>query len=59
MTSAQFLDVGADFISLDNFVPTGDDTSDNIATQTLDAFGREVATYLWIDWAGDNSDQEA
>ena len=59
MTTAQFLDVGSSSVNLDMLAPTGDDTSDNVAVQTLDAFGREVATYLWINWAGEGGDQEA
>lgn len=44
---------------LQSIKPTGADVSDNIVIQTLDAYGRTVDSYLWIDWAGDESDQEA
>ena len=37
----------------------GDGTSDTVAVQTLDAFGRAVDTYIWCDWAGDDADKEA
>ncbi len=59
MSSAQFMDVGASTVSLESFTPKGDDVSDNVMIQTLDAYGREVATYQWINWAGDSGDQEA
>lgn len=59
MSSAQFMDVGASTVSLESFTPKGDNVSDNVMIQTLDAYGREVATYQWINWAGDSGDQEA
>ena len=46
-------------ISLQDIIATGSDVSDNVVIQTLDAYGRTVDSYLWIDWAGDESDQEA
>ena len=46
-------------MDLQAIIPTGDDTSDNVFIQTLDAAGRTVDSYGWINWAGDNSDQSA
>ena len=46
-------------VDLQDIIPTGDDTSDNVFIQTLDAYGRTVDSYGWINWAGDNGDQEA
>lgn len=46
-------------VNLQEILPTGDDLSDNINIQTLDAYGRTVDSYLWIDYAGDEGDQEA
>ncbi len=48
-----------DGLALQSIKPTGDDTSDNVFIQTLDAYGRTVASYGWINWAGANSDQSA
>ena len=46
-------------VNLQDILPIGDNTSDNVAIQTLDAYGRAVDTYVWCDWAGENFDQEA
>ena len=35
---------------LEALSPTGEDTSDNVAIQTLDAAGYTVDNYLWNDW---------
>ena len=60
MVSAQFINIGAETATpLQSIKPTGDETSDNVAIQTLDAYGRTVANYLWVNWAGDEGDQEA
>ena len=60
MLTPQFLNVGSDVaVPLQSIKPTGDDVSDNVNIQTLDRAGRTVDSYLWINWAGDNSDQEA
>lgn len=60
MTTPQFLNVGsAEGMPLQSIKPTGDDTSDNVNIQTLDAYGRTQVTYLWVNWAGDEGDQEA
>ena len=60
LATPQFINVGADTtIPLQSIRPTGDDTSDNVSVQTLDAYGRTATSYMWINWAGDESDQEA
>jgi len=60
IVSPQFLNVGATGnLPLEALVPTGDNLSDNVFIQQLDAFGRTVVEYGWVDWAGDSGDQEA
>ena len=60
MAAPQFVNVGStEAIPLQSIKPTGDDTSDNVNIQTLDAAGYTVSTYLWVNWAGDEGDQEA
>ena len=60
MTGAQFFNVGTDTaINLQDIKPIGDDTSDNVIIQTLDAFGNGVSMYNWINYAGESGDQEA
>lgn len=60
MTGAQFFNVGNDSaVNLQDIKPTGDNTSDNVIIQTLDAFGNGVAMYNWVDYAGDEGNQEA
>ena len=60
LTTPQFLNVGAETaMPLQSIIPTGDDTSDNVSLQTLDAYGYTATSYQWINWAGENSDQEA
>ena len=46
-------------MSLQSIIPTGDDTSDNVSLQTLDAYGYTATSYQWINWAGENYDEEA
>lgn len=46
-------------LNLQEIVPEGADTSDNVNLQTLDFAGRTVASYLWVNWAGEDGDQEA
>ena len=43
-------------ISLQDIVPQGDNvnTEGGITIQTLDAFGRTVDSYMWIDWSADD-----
>ena len=38
---------------MNDIIPTGDDVADNVAIQTLDAFGRTVDTYSWNDWVAE------
>ena len=60
MTTPQFLNVGSsEAMPLQSIKPTGDDTSDNVNIQLLDTYGRTLVTYLWVNWAGDEGDQEA
>ena len=60
LAGVQFVNVGTEAdMPPQSIKPTGTDVSDNIVIQTLDAYGRTVDSYLWIDWAGDESDQEA
>ena len=60
MTGVQFANIGASAaIPLQSIVPTGDNTSDSVYMQTLDAYGNGVAMYNWIDYAGDSGDQKA
>ena len=53
MLSAQFLPVTGEAIAIEGLVPQGDDTSDNVFIQTLDAFGYTVDNYGWNDWAAE------
>ena len=46
-------------VNLQDIIPVGEDTSDNVFIQTLDAYGRTVDNYSWVNWAGDDGDQEA
>ena len=60
MTGAQFFGMNStNSINLQDIKPTGDDTSDNVIIQTLDAYGHGVAMYNWINYAGDSGDKEA
>ena len=52
--TAQFVNIGATKdMPLQSIVPTGDDTSDNVQIQTLDAYGYTVDSYDWNDWVAD------
>ena len=60
LSAAQFLNIGADeAMPLESIKPTGDDTSDNVSLQTLDAYGYTATSYQWINWAGEGADEEA
>jgi hypothetical protein len=60
LATPQFLNISTDTATpLQSIIPVGDDTSDNVALQTLDAYGYTAANYLWVNWAGDSGDQEA
>lgn len=54
MLTPQFLNIGENTdIPLQSIVAVGDDASDNVQIQTLDAYGRTVDAYDWNDWAND------
>ena len=60
LSAAQFLNIGVDeAMPLESIKPTGDDTSDNVSLQTLDAYGYTATSYQWINWAGEGADEEA
>ena len=60
MATPQFVGIGASStIDLQSLKPIGENASDNISIQTLDAYGRSVDYYIWCDWAGESGDQEA
>ena len=60
MLTPQFVNIGAsESIPLQSISPVGNNTSDNVYIHILNAAGISVAGYAWIDWAGDDSDQEA
>jgi hypothetical protein len=54
LVAAQFINIGASKdMPLQSLVPTGENTSDNVQIQTLDAYGYTVDSYDWNDWAAD------
>ena len=55
MVAPQFLPVTGGNITLESIAPTGDDVADNVAIQTLDAFGRTVDTYSWNNWVAETA----
>ena len=55
MATPQFANIGSLAMPLQSIVPTGDDTSDNVYIQTLDAYGYTLNSYGWNDWAGDTA----
>ena len=58
MVTAQFVNIGAtSAISISDIVPTGDDTYNNVAIQTLDSAGRTLDNYVWTDAGGEGWDQ--
>ena len=40
-------------IDLQDIIPEGDETSDNVSLQTLNSSGKTVQMYFWNDWACD------
>ena len=50
----QFAAVAGDTYSLSDLVATGDDIVDNVEVQTLDAYGRTVNSYIWVDYLSEN-----
>ena len=55
MVAPQFLPVTGGNIALESIAPVGNDVADNVAIQTLDAFGRTVDTYSWNDWVAETA----
>ena len=53
MTAAQFLNVSGASMPLESITPTGDNVADNVAIQTLDAYGYTLENYDWNDWVAD------
>lgn len=53
LLTPQFVPISGEAITLESLVATGDEASDNVQIQTLDAYGRTVDTYDWNDWAQD------
>jgi hypothetical protein len=57
MCAPMFVGTGTDkSIKITDLTPTGDEIDGDgaIYLQTLDAFGRTLVTYSWIDWGGDD-----
>ena len=58
MATPQFINIGSDEgMPITSLVPTGNDTYNNIAIQTLDAAGYTVDSYAWTDAGGESWDQ--
>ena len=58
LASAQFINIGdGSGLSITALVPTGDDAFNNVAVQTLDAYGYTVDSYTWTDAGGEGWDQ--
>ena len=52
----QFVSVGATTsLDLQNLSATGEEASDNVQIQILDAYGRTGDTYEWNDWATESA----
>jgi hypothetical protein len=52
MVTPQFVNVGAgSTLDLQTLKATGDNASDNVQIQVLDAYGRTQVSYDWNDWA--------
>ena len=52
MVTGQFLPVSSsETIELQSISATGDEASDNVCIETLDAYGRMAESYSWNDWA--------
>ena len=51
MVTGQFVPVSSESIELQSIVATGDEASDNVCIETLDAYGRMAESYSWNDWA--------
>ena len=58
LATPQFLYIGADTATpITSIVPIGDDTYNNIAIQTLDAYGYTENNYSWTDAGGEGWDE--
>ena len=55
MVTSQFLGIGSNGIQLQDIKAYGENTSDNVYIQTLDAYGRTGESYGWNDWATDKA----
>lgn len=56
MATPQFLSIGSETgIPLQSIKATGEETSDNVLVQTLDAYGRTLTSYTWNDWAAEDA----
>ena len=55
MVTPQFVGIGTDGLDLQSLKANGDDTSDNVYIQTLDAYGRTLTSYGWNDWAAETA----
>ena len=55
MVTSQFLGIGSSGIQLQDIKACGENTSDNVYIQTLDAYGRTGASYGWNDWAAESA----
>ena len=59
MATPQFVNVGAsEAIQLSSLIPNGDNVSDNVEVQTLNAGGYTDKDYMWIDYGGEGWDEE-
>ena len=54
LVTPQFAAVSGGTYSLSDLVATGDDIVDNVEVQTLDAYGRTVNSYIWVDYLSEN-----
>ena len=58
LATPQFINIGNENgMPISALVPTGEDTYNNIAVQTLDAAGYTVDSYAWTDAGGESWDQ--
>ena len=59
MATPQFVNIAnSEAMPLTSIIPTGDGASDTVNIQTLTAGGNTDASYMWIDYAGENWDEE-
>ena len=53
LVTPQFLSISTEAMPLESISATGDEASDNVEIQTLDAFGYTVDSYVWNDWVSE------